>query len=100
MSNYYNHPDRLPQIKRGKSGGAKFHLSWFENVVKRVEHIKPVAVGQDNNTQTGTPLIKVTDRPNGDGREITLNVATASLNVCSNGVPDSIVILVAPATET
>lgn len=96
---YYNHPERLPEIRRnGENGGVAFHVSWFENVVKRIEHIKPVAVGQDNNTQApGTaPIIEVVERPQGDGREIRFNATTATLNVCSNGNPDTITILVMP----
>jgi hypothetical protein len=98
MNNYYTHPQRLPPIKRGKNNGVAFHVSWFENVIKRIEHIKPVSVGMDNNTQqpNTTPLIEVFERPQGDGREIRFNAVTVALNVCSNGTPAEIVVLTLP----
>jgi hypothetical protein len=95
---YYNHPERLDPIIRGGDGGIALAASWFENIVKRIEHIKPVAVGQSNGIQTGNdaPVIEVVDREGGDGREIRLNVTKVTLNVCSNGVPATINVLVAP----
>lgn len=97
MSSYYTHPERLPQIERGQDGGVAFHVSWFENVIKRIEHTKPVAVGQSNNVQIGpTPIIQVVERPEGDGREIRFNAVTAVLNVCSNGTPGTITVFVSP----
>ena len=97
---YYKHPDRLPEIEKGEDGGVAFALSWFENVVKRIEHIKPVAVGQSNNLQGNpAPIIYVKDREQGDGREIGLNGEFKTLNVCSNGVPATIQVLVKKETQ-
>lgn len=92
---YYNHPDRLPEIKRGDGGGVAFHVSFFENLVKRIEHIKPVAIGQSNNVQGNpTPIIYVKSRDDGDGREVGINAEYRTLNVCSNGTPSTLEVLV------
>lgn len=90
---YYNYPDRLPQVVRGGNGGVGFSVSFFENLVKRIEHIKPVAVGQSGNVQIDEPIIKVTPREEGDGREIDINAQFVTFTVCSNGMPYSIDIL-------
>jgi hypothetical protein len=90
MSNPYLHPDRLPPVPSGK--GAKFHKSWFESIVARIEHTKPLGEGQSDYSSKGTGPIECRLRPGGDGVDILFNAKVATLNVCSNGAPSTITV--------
>lgn len=85
----YSHPQRLPPVPEGK--GAKFHKSWFESVIARVENIKPMGEGQaDYGSAAIGPIecrIKSEDRV-----EIVFKAKQHTLNVCSNGTPSTITV--------
>lgn len=91
MSNSYSHPDRLPPVPAGK--GAKFHKSWFENVVARIEQLKPLGEGQGDYSSKATGPIECRLKEQ-DGVEIIFNAKTQLLNVCSNGQPATIAVYV------
>ena len=85
----YQHPDRLPPVPEGK--GAKFHKSWFESVIARIEHTKPLGEGQANYGQRALGPIDCRLKDS-DGVEIVFNAQRYTLNVCSNGSPSTIVV--------
>lgn len=87
----YSHPNRLPPVPEGK--GAKFYKSWFESVVARIEHIKPLGEGQTDYSSPATGPIECRLKSE-DGVEIIFNGRTEVLNVCSNGQPATITVYV------
>jgi hypothetical protein len=83
--NYYFHPQRLDRIP---SGSVKFPKAWFENVIKRIEHTKPVPEGGDTSASPNRkPLIQCKLLPQGDGTEIVFNGDEVTLTVCVDGAP-------------
>lgn len=85
----YSHPDRLLPVPRGK--GAKFYKSWFESVIARIEHTKPLGEGQTDYSTPSTGPIECRLRPE-DGVEIVFKGNVVTLNVCSNGQPSIITV--------
>jgi|694.fasta_scaffold73379_3 hypothetical protein len=78
----YSHPQRLPPVPEGK--GAKFHKSWFERVIARIENIKPVGEGQaDYGSEASGPIeCRIKSE---DGVEIIFKGQEYTVNVCNNG---------------
>lgn len=87
---YYFHPQKLDAIP---GGNVKFPKKWFEKVVKRIEHIKPVQEGGDNSSQNTNPLISCTPKAAGDGTEIKFNGSIVTLTVCVDGSPATLKVL-------
>lgn len=71
---------RLKEITAGK-----LNLEFFNKIIRRIEATKPLAGG----------LISASDEP--DGVRISLDADFQELNVCSNGEPATIKILVKKA---
>jgi hypothetical protein len=65
---------RLNELK----GTSRLALGFFNSLIRRIECTKPLA-GEN---------IKVQDKP--DGMQISLSAKVITLNVCSNGTPDTI----------
>lgn len=85
----YSHPNRLPPVPEGK--GAKFYKSWFQSVVARIEHTKPLGEGQMDYSSPATGPIECRLRAQ-DGVEIVFKGNVVTLNVCSNGQPSTITV--------
>lgn len=85
---YYFHPQRLGPIP---GGSVKFPKKWFEKVVKRIEHTKPVQEGGGNSPVV--PLISCTQLAGGDGTEVKFNGDVVILTVCVDGSPATLRVL-------
>lgn len=71
----------------------KFPKKWFEKVIKRIEHIKPVPEGGQSTANQKPPLISVTPLTGGDGTEIKFNGNIVTLTVCIDGSPGTLRVL-------
>ena len=68
---------RVPKLKP-LEGTSRLALGFFNSLINRIECTKPTA---------GTSIsIKEED----DGFKVSLSASVVTLNVCSNGVPDTI----------
>jgi len=68
-------------------GSSRLALGFFNSLINRIECTKPLE-GDG---------ITVTQEADGSGFTIKLNGKTVTLNVCSNGEPDTIDVYVKPA---
>ena len=67
---------RLNELK----GNSRLALGFFNSLIRRIECTKPLA--GDN--------ITIQERP--DGMQISFAATAVTLNVCSNGTPDTLVV--------
>lgn len=67
---------RLNELK----GSSRLALGFFNSLIRRIECTKPLA-GEN---------ITLQDRP--DGIQISFTATAITLNVCSNGTPDTLVV--------
>jgi len=67
-------------------GSSRLALGFFNSLINRIECTKPLE-GEG---------ITVTQEADGSGFTINLDAETVTLNVCSNGVPATIDVYVAP----
>lgn len=67
---------RLNELK----GNSRLALGFFNSLIRRIECTKPLA-GEN---------ITIREKP--DGIQISLSATPITLNVCSNGSPDTIVV--------
>ena len=67
---------RLNELK----GNSRVALGFFNSLIRRIECTKPLA--GDN--------ITIQERP--DGMQISFAATAVTLNVCSNGTPDTLVV--------
>lgn len=67
-------------------GASRLALGFFNSLINRIECTKPLE-GEG---------ITVTQEADGSGFTINLDAETVTLNVCSNGVPATIDVYVAP----
>jgi len=67
-------------------GSSRLALGFFNGLINRIECTKPLE-GDG---------ITVTEQADGSGFTISLDAETVTLNVCSNGVPATIDVYVAP----
>ena len=70
---------REPQLKE-LQGNSRLALGFFNSLISRIECTKPLA-------GDGLTII---DKP--DGVEISVEMNKITLNVCSNGTPDTITV--------
>jgi hypothetical protein len=70
---------REPPLKE-LAGNSRLALGFFNSLIRRIECTKPLAGDK----------ISLTDKS--DGVEISIKMKTITLNVCSNGTPDTITV--------
>jgi hypothetical protein len=76
----------VPKLKL-LEGTSRLALGFFNSLINRIECTKPIE---------GDGIL-ITEEPDGSGFTIDLDAETVTLNVCSNGVPDTIDVYVKPA---
>lgn len=78
----------MPRVSKLKplEGASRLALGFFNNLINRIECTKPTA---------GTG-VTITEEDNGFKISVALS-STVTLNVCSNGEPDTIKVYVAPS---
>lgn len=76
----------VPKLKL-LEGTSRLALGFFNGLINRIECTKPLE---------GDGIL-ITEEPDGSGFTINLDAETVTLNVCSNGVPDTIDVYVKPA---